>query len=195
MSVARHAPSTRSSGKRCPVSVRIVYETHAITVDNERGIATGWLPGALSEAGRRGAAELGARRRDDGVDAVFCSDLARAVDTVEIAFGGSGIPVHVDERLRECDYGELNGTPVARLDAERVAHVDVPWPGGESYRDVVRRTRAFLDDLAAGRGGRRVLVVAHAANRMALDHLLRGEPLESIVASRFAWQPGWEYEL
>jgi len=30
------------------VSVEIVFETHSISVDNERGIATGWLPGRLS---------------------------------------------------------------------------------------------------------------------------------------------------
>jgi hypothetical protein len=31
------------------VTVGLVYETHSITEDNERGIATGWLPGRLSE--------------------------------------------------------------------------------------------------------------------------------------------------
>jgi 2,3-bisphosphoglycerate-dependent phosphoglycerate mutase len=33
------------------MSVQIVFETHSISTDNERGIATGWLPGRLSEAG------------------------------------------------------------------------------------------------------------------------------------------------
>ncbi|HEY6015153.1 MAG TPA: histidine phosphatase family protein, partial [Gaiellaceae bacterium] len=94
------------------MSVELVYETHSITVDNEQGIATGRLPGELSEEGRRLAAELGVRRRDDGVAAVYTSDLARAVETAAIAFGGSGIPVYEDARLRECDYGELNGAPV-----------------------------------------------------------------------------------
>ena len=32
--------------------VELVYETHATTVDNEQGIATGWLPGRLSARGR-----------------------------------------------------------------------------------------------------------------------------------------------
>ena len=34
------------------MAVTIIYETHSTTVDNERGIATGWLGGALSERGR-----------------------------------------------------------------------------------------------------------------------------------------------
>lgn len=96
------------------MSVEIVFETHSISTDNERGIATGWLPGLLSERGRTLAAELGERRRDDGIAAVFTSDLRRAVETAEIAFGGAGIPIHQDPRLRECNYGSLNGVPSRR---------------------------------------------------------------------------------
>ena len=70
--------------------IELVYETHSTTIDNETGIATGWLPGRLSETGRELARALGERRRDDGLAAVFTSDLARAVETAEIAFGGSG---------------------------------------------------------------------------------------------------------
>jgi len=173
------------------VALQLVYETHAITTDNEAGIATGWLPGRLSERGRETAAELGARRRDDGLTAVFVSDLERALETVRVAFEGSPIPVAVDERLRECNYGRLNGMPRARLDMERAAHVDEPWPDGESYRDVVERTAAFLDDLD-GRMGR-VLVVAHSANKVALDHLLLGADLRELVDRPMDWQPGWEY--
>ena len=81
--------------------VQLVYETHSITVDNERGIATGWLPGQLSARGRALAAELGRRRRDDGIDAVFASDLMRAVQTATIAFANSGIPMRLDRREGE----------------------------------------------------------------------------------------------
>jgi 2,3-bisphosphoglycerate-dependent phosphoglycerate mutase len=71
---------------------RIVFETHSMSEDNERGIATGWLPGRLSPLGREQAAELGRRRHADGIAAVFCSHLARAAETASIAFAGSGIP-------------------------------------------------------------------------------------------------------
>ena len=52
--------------------------------------------------------------------------------------------MHHDPRLRECDYGELNGAPVDDVAAVRRRHIDEPFPGGESYRQVVERTRAFL---------------------------------------------------
>lgn len=175
--------------------IELVYETHSISVDNERGTATGWLPGELSERGRELALELGERRRNDGIEAVFSSDLRRAVETAEIAFADSGIPLHQDPRLRECDYGELNGRPVDEVTATRLERIDLPFPGGESYMDVVRRTRSFLSDLLRDRDGARVLVVAHSANRWAIEHLLTGTPLAELIAAPFEWQPGWEYGI
>jgi broad specificity phosphatase PhoE len=175
--------------------IKLVYETHSLTLDNERGFATGWLPGELSPYGREQARELGDRRREDGLARVFSSDLRRAVETVKIAFAGSALPVHQDARLRECDYGELNGAPVAEIEAIRVDCIERPFPGGESYMDVVRRTREFLDDLLREHDGERVLVISHGANRLALDHLLGGVPLARLVGEQFDWQPGWEYEL
>jgi broad specificity phosphatase PhoE len=139
------------------MSVEVIYETHSISTDNEAGIATGWLPGRLSDEGRRLAAELGRRRRDDDLAAVLVSDLTRAVETAHIAFGGTGIPIHYDRRLRECNYGRLNGMPTARLHAERLQHLDTPWPGGQSYHQVVDQTRDLLRDLAADWNGSRLL--------------------------------------
>ena len=84
------------------MSVQLVYETHSTSVDNEVGRATGWLGGTLSDTGREQARLLGERRRNDGIDLVVASDLNRAVETAQIAFDGSGIPV------------------IARLEAPRV---------------------------------------------------------------------------
>jgi broad specificity phosphatase PhoE len=175
------------------MAVELVYETHSTSVDNERGIATGWLDGTLSERGREQARALGERRREDGAAAVYVSDLGRAVETAAIAFRNSGIPVHHDLRLRECDYGALNGAPAAEVSAVREHHVDEPFPGGESYRQVVERTRSFLAEVAARHDGERIVVVAHSANRWALEHLVQGTPLEELVGAPFAWQEGWLY--
>jgi broad specificity phosphatase PhoE len=177
------------------MTIEIIYETHSTTTDNEQGLATGWLPGQLSEAGRRQARELGERRRDEAPAAVFVSDLSRAVKTAEIAFFDSEIPIYTDARLRECNYGELNGMPVAQLVGSRTKHIDEPYPEGQSYREVVDAMSAFLVDLAARWDGNRILIIAHSANRWALDHLLKGIPLEDLVDAPFNWQDGWHYVL
>ena len=147
--------------------------------------------GALSATGRAQAAELGERRRNDGIDVVYASDLQRAVQTAAIAFEGSDIPLRVDWRLRECDYGAMNGMPRSLLDEQRGSRIDEPWPGGESWRDAVTRVSSFLDDL---RGGR-VLMIGHVATRWALDCRVHGRTLEELAGEEFDWQPGWEYEL
>lgn len=177
------------------MTVSLVYETHSLTEDNETGHATGWLPGKLSKEGRALAAELGARRRDDGIAAVFVSDLARAAETATIAFAGTDIPINYDDRLRECDYGELNGCPVEALRNERPKHISAAFTGGQSYEDVVEQTRDFLLEIARQFDGRRVLVIAHSANKWALDVILEGKRLEDLVGRPFAWQEGWEYIL
>jgi 2,3-bisphosphoglycerate-dependent phosphoglycerate mutase len=177
------------------VPIELVYETHSITEDNERGIATGWLPGRLSGRGRELARELGQRRRQDGLAAVFCSDLGRAAETASIAFGASSLPVLLDWRLRECDYGDHNGARAAQLLARRDDYLDEPYPGGESWRQAVDRVGRFLSDLPLRWSGQRVLVIGHVATRWGLDHLIAGVPLEELAAADFAWQEGWEYLL
>jgi broad specificity phosphatase PhoE len=177
------------------MAVELIYETHATSTDNEAGISTGWLPGSLSPTGQRQARELGERRRDGGLAAVFSSDLRRAVETARIAFEGTGLPHLQDARLRECNYGELNGAPVATVAAQRRRYVDVPFPGGESYRQVVARTSDFLAELVRDWDGRRVLLVAHSANLWALEVLLNGRRIEEFLDTPFAWQPGWHYRV
>ena len=100
-----------------------------------------------------------------------------------------------DWRLRECDYGQRNGMPVAELHAGRREYLDRPYPGGESWRLAVARVGRFLADLPLRWNGQRILVIGHVATRWGLDHLIGGVPLEDLVEQDFAWQEGWEYQV
>jgi broad specificity phosphatase PhoE len=143
--------------------LELIYETLDSANDT-----SGWLPGELSDVAKDQALELGARRRD--VDAVFTSDLGRALETVAIAFFDAEVPIFHDWRLRECDYGVLTGAPLEEPELEK--HAEVPFPGGESYADVVARVESFLRDVRRSWDGKRVLVVSHAAPLRALQQLL-----------------------
>lgn len=174
------------------MSVEIIFEAHSTTVDNERRVATGWLDGALSELGKRQAKELGERRSD--VDAVFVSDLGRAIETSEIAFGEREVPVRRDARLRECNYGEMNGASLDVIDAERPKRIDIPFPGGESYRQCVVRMQELLDELKSGYEGQCVVLIGHRATFYALEHLINGISLEELIESPLPpWEPGRRY--
>jgi 2,3-bisphosphoglycerate-dependent phosphoglycerate mutase len=177
------------------MTVRIVFETHSTTTANEQGLAAGWLPGELSGTGRKQAQELGRRRAGEDIAAVFCADLRRTAETARIAFGETGIPLLHDWRLRECDYGSESGGPAARMLATRTEHMDVPYPGGESWRQAVCRVGWFLEDLPRRWDGKRVLVVGCIATRWGLEHWLNGVPLTELATEQFVWQAGWEYRL
>ena len=172
--------------------VEVVYETHSTSVDNETGHATGWLPGELSELGREQAAALGERRRDDGLAAVCTSDLGRAVETTEIAFATATIPITRERRLRECNYGALNGRP---RDEVHAYGIDERYPGGETWREAVGRVADFLEELTRTRDGERVLVIAHMSAWYALEWRAKDLPLERVFATGMEWQEGWEYRL
>jgi broad specificity phosphatase PhoE len=173
----------------------VLFETHATSHDNEAGLASGWFDVALSARGEEQARALGERRRHDDLAAVFCSDLSRSFRTAEIAFSDRDFPVVRDTRLRECNYGALTRRPASELDARRAAHIDTPFPGGESYLDVVGRVSAWLDDTTSAVNGRTVLVIGHRATFYALEHLLRGVPLGDAVNAPWTWQPGWTYRV
>ncbi|MEV4009894.1 histidine phosphatase family protein [Nonomuraea angiospora] len=81
------------------------------------------------------------------MDVVYASELRRAVQTAEIAFAGSGKEIRLDRRLRECDFGICNGLPVSEVATLRSGHIDTPWAGGQSYRQVVAEMAGFLREV------------------------------------------------
>ncbi len=175
--------------------LEIVYETHSLSDDNERGVASRWHHSRLSVGGRALAAELGARRRREGIAAVLSSDLRRARETAEIAFGDGSVPILFDWRLRECDYGDFNGAPSAAHQRDRAHYIDEAYPGGESWRQATARVAGALDDFVDRWDGSRVLIIGHVATRWALDHHVEGIALEQLAAEEFRWQEGWEYRI
>ncbi len=175
----------------------ITYFVHSITTDNEAGLATGWLQGRLSEEGVERAKALASELQTREFDAVFCSDLKRAMDSTELFFAGK-FPVFVDWRLRECNYGDSDGQPARDFKKDREQeYVDVPYPGGESYKDVEYRMRRFLDDAEKLFAGKHIAIVAHQAPQLALDVIIDGQMWSEAIANDWrksgAWQPGWEY--
>jgi broad specificity phosphatase PhoE len=158
-------------------------------------MASGWFDVALSTTGEEQARMLGARRRDDDLAAVFCSDLTRSFRTGEIAFGNRSLTIVRDARLRECDYGELTRVSLTEIEQRRVQHLTTPFPGGESYQQVVERVSGWLSEVARQFDACTVLVIGHRATFYALEHLLRGAALRDAVMSPWTWQPGWTYHV
>ena len=158
------------SDLHCPARVIVArhgdaeYETEAMT---ESG-------GSLTTLGRDQARELGQRLRGERVAGIVCSDLARAVQTAEIAGGVLGLPVKVREGLQEFAVGDFVGRPwdpavfdpmvASWLSGDLAAGV----PGGETGEQIVARVLGVLDGLADQFRGETILVVSHGGVILAL---------------------------
>jgi broad specificity phosphatase PhoE len=177
------------------VPMRLVFETHATSLDNEVGLASGWFDVALSATGEEQARALGARRRADHLAAVFCSDLSRSFRTAEIAFGDRSLPIVRDARLRECDYGDLTRHPMSAIEQRRRLQLVDPFPNGESYQQVVNRVSRWLSEARPYMDAGTVIIIGHRATHYALEHLLNRVALDEAVTAPWTWQPGWTYRL
>jgi broad specificity phosphatase PhoE len=172
----------------------IIFEAHGTTFDNEAHLSSGFNDVALSPLGIEQAKGMGVRYKDDHFDAIFCSDLERAYKTAEIAFGDA-FPIVQDARLRECDYGDFTQHPSEEVDAEKPKRISEPFPNGESYEQTSIRMKEFINFLKQNYDGKRVMIIGHRATQYGLDHWINGVSYEQLVATKFVWQPGWEYTL
>ncbi len=149
------------------------------------------VPG--EEQAKRLADELTAMTGGACFDAIYSSDLRRAVRTAEIVAESCGTTVNSKRWLREMDVGLWEGLsweeakqnhPAEHLARERDV-VGQPFPEGESFKALQERVlprflRLISESLAAGH--RRVLVVGHkGVNRVLLAHFL-GLPLEDLFS-------------
>ena len=146
----------------------LVLLRHGESAANASGLISGRAESPLTERGLAQAAALSTVLA--GAGRLITSPLGRARQTA--AALGLGLPVEVDERWTEMDYGELEGTPVTDVPSElwRRWRADVGFrpAGGESLAEVGRRVRAACEELfavadAGARTSADVVVVSHVS--------------------------------
>ena len=175
--------------------ITIWFEAHATSLDNEANIASGWNDVDLSERGKREALELSMRCRTRGIDALFTSDMQRAVKTALPLSEKIGIPITKDARLRECDYGDMTQHPKKDVDAVKMTHISNPFSNGESYQDCMLRMHEFMEDLRKNYDGKTVLIIGHRATHYGIENFVLHKPLDECIGEHWKWQPGWKYKL
>lgn len=145
--------------------MRLLLIRHAQPEEDARGRCYGRLDVGLSPAGLASAERLAVSLRDVEFDGVYVSPRRRAVQT---AAALDGTP-SVDDRLRELDFGELEGRTYDEIERERPEFfrrwMETPtlvrFPGGESYAELRERVAAAVDDVVAALPGRTVALVSH----------------------------------
>jgi broad specificity phosphatase PhoE len=139
----------------------LILVRHGRTEANASGELLGRRDPGLDATGRLQAAAIG--RVLEGVDRVIASPLRRCRETA----AAIGLPVDIDERFIELDYGALEGTPVADVPPATWAawRADTGWhpEAGESLDQLAARVWPALSDLIAEASTRDVVVVSHVS--------------------------------
>jgi broad specificity phosphatase PhoE len=173
---------------------------HGRTVDNAHGRLLGRADPELDELGRRQAEAVGAALRSGRfgpIAEVVSSPLRRARATADAL----GLPVRVDDRLVELDYGELEGTPVVEVPpatwAEWRSDPHFRPPGGESLVELGVRVREACVHWSGVEGpAGAVVLVSHvspvkAATAWALgvgDEIAWRSHLDNASISQVLWR-------
>jgi probable phosphomutase (TIGR03848 family) len=132
----------------------LILLRHGRSTANTSGLLAGRTPGvALDDLGRAQAADLPGRLRGVPLAALVASPLQRCQETLRpLREERPAVPVHTEERINECDYGDWSGRSLAELGEEPLMGVvqqhpsAAAFPGGESMRGMQDRAVAAVRD-------------------------------------------------
>lgn len=150
---------------------------HGQTTQNKAQLLQGRSDLPLNENGISQAKTLGAwfAAHDIRFDRIYSSPLCRAIETAKLV--SSDVPIEVDERLIEMDYGPYEGMDLTKPAPEVLAFfmdfVNVPAPEGmEQLGSVVGRLGGFLCEHGEEARDENILISTHAiAMKGALEYL------------------------
>jgi broad specificity phosphatase PhoE len=161
----------------------VLLVRHGETDWNRERRWQGWADVPLSELGRQQAAELAARLRTVPLDAVYSSDLSRALETAELVAAEHGLPAIADSGLREIDVGSWSGLTKAEIQ-ERF---DGVWPDdAETSEAHAARVRAAASRILHEHAHGTVLLVTHGGTIRALVDASEG-PIDNCAVLELRW--------
>jgi len=150
---------------------RILLVRHGETELNSAERYWGHSDVRLSSLGLKQAERLRDRLATERVDAVYSSDLQRALVTAKTIASRHRLDVTTCAELREINFGELEGLnfeEISQLFPEFTAKwkversTDIEFPGGESFNELHNRVGIFVGRLKKHKAEETVLIVAHA---------------------------------
>lgn len=167
----------------------MIFIRHGFSEANRLGYLNGQADAPLTDLGRRQAQNTADYLKDYPIDAVYASDLERAVETARAIAAPHGMEVRTDPALRELNIGEWEGkrmSEVERDDPEeyfRYLHDTGRFhpKGGESALECANRLYAAVDRIAETNRGKCVAVVTHGFALRMLACRWKGIPPEDVA--------------
>lgn len=174
---------------------RVLAIRHGETAWNVDTRIQGQLDIPLNDTGHWQAGRLAAAVADEGLHAIYASDLQRAHQTAQAISKATGLPVTLDRGLRERGFGSFEGHTYQEIETRwpeesmrwRKREVDFsPGGVGESLRVFYDRCVNSATRLAAAHPGQTIAIVAHGG---VMDCLYRAASRVDLQAPR-SWQLG-----
>lgn len=163
--------------------MKIYILRHGETTLNSKGVMQGWLDEPLNDNGRKLAEITGQAMKGIHFDECISSPFIRATETAEIILreSGNAVDMKTDDRIREINFGDLEGKSLSELGNEGYQFYMDPFhfagfPNGECVRDVCERTQAFLKELISKDDGKVYLISTHGCAMRAMVNYLKDDP-------------------
>ncbi len=160
---------------------RLMLVRHGLTEYNNTRKFGGHSDVELNDEGRIQAEKVRTRLVGEKIDAIYSSDLKRAISTVEIISDGREVETIICPELREMNYGDAEGMTFDEIGRkypglrEMIIDFDMQleFPGGESLSEFIERTITFMDRINNQPGNQVVLIVSHSGPlKVLVCHLL-----------------------
>jgi len=127
----------------------IVFARHGQTAPNREGLVLGRTDPELTEEGQQQAAWLAAALAAEPVTALLASPLLRTRQTADAIAEACGLPVTLDDRLIEIDWGTWEGRSTGTLgqsDVDKWKADKGTAPEGESLESLTQRVETFCTE-------------------------------------------------
>ena len=167
---------------------KIIIVRHGESKTNELGILVGQGDFALTDLGLSQAEQTADALADEQMDAVYSSDLTRAMQTATPHAARRGMAVIPDKALRETYCGDWESRPFSDLrenEPERYVggfcnkFMTFAFPGGETVPESGERFLHAVERIAKENEGKTVLIASHGGVIRCFWAMICGEPLES----------------
>lgn len=169
--------------------VRFIIIRHGYSLGNKEKRFTGQMDVSLDEIGYSQAKSTADYiLKNFKVDSIYSSDLSRAYETVKPIADVLGKEIHKCKDLREADVGEWQGKLIEDVKNEYAENFafykedpgHARFVGGESYADVMYRSRQALEKIAEENEGKTVVIGTHGGVVRALRVAWDDSPLDRI---------------
>ncbi len=171
----------------------LVIVRHGEAIGNVREEFHGQSNTDITEKGALQAKETGLFLKNYEFDAVYSSDIKRAMSTARHIISGKNLEIIPDKGLREIYAGKwelMKYTDIAEQYPKeyRLWHEKIDeciCPGGESVSHLRDRIKETLDRIASENDGKRVLITTHATPLRVMYSVWNGLPLSVITSTKW----------